>query len=262
LPSTAHDPLSTVSLDAILGHFLGLSCALTFAILSKSSRHSGVRGLSTSAAATRGQDIVKNVGVPGLTNGMDFVQLGDSNLVVSKVCMGTMTFGEQNTLDQGVEQLMRAWDEYGINFLDTAEMYPVPTKPESQGATDRAVAKFLKNRKREDIVLATKVSGRSDRITWLPRRKKGTSACLTRDQIVDSVEASLKRLGTDYIDLLQLHWPDRYTGGMFGAPSFLPSQYESSPTPVEFEALFKSSLWLVKSVMSAFPMKVHTASVP
>jgi len=139
---------------------------------------------------------------------MDYQKLGDSDLVVSKVCMGTMTFGQQNTLDEGAEQLCKAFDEYGVNFLDTAEMYPVPTKPETQGLTDKAVRQFLKTRpNREDVILATKVSGRADRITWLPRREEETPAAVTYDQIIDSVDASLKRLGTDYIDLLQIHWP-------------------------------------------------------
>jgi aryl-alcohol dehydrogenase-like predicted oxidoreductase len=138
---------------------------------------------------------------------MDYVMLGDSNLQVSKVCCGTMTFGEQNSLEEGVEQLNLAFDEYGVNFLDTAEMYPVPTKPETQGRTDKAVAMFLKGRKREDVILATKVSGRSDRINWLPRKDPDTLAALTRDQILYSVDSSLKRLGVDYIDLIQLHWP-------------------------------------------------------
>lgn len=83
----------------------------------------------------------------------------------------------------------------------------VPTKPETQGRTDAAVAQFLKGRKREDVILATKVSGRSDRITWLPRAKPETPAALTREQILYSVDESLKRLGVDYIDLIQLHWP-------------------------------------------------------
>jgi aryl-alcohol dehydrogenase-like predicted oxidoreductase len=86
-------------------------------------------------------------------------------------------------------------------------MYPVPTKAETQGQTDASVGMFLKTRKREDVVLATKVCGRSDRFTWLPRRQQGISTAVTQEQIVDSVEASLKRLGTDYIDLLQIHWP-------------------------------------------------------
>lgn len=181
------------------------------------------------------ESIVRNEKVPGLKNGMDFVKLGDSDLVVSKVCMGTMTYGEQNTIDEGVALLDCAFDKYGINFLDTAEIYPVPTKAETQGQTDAAVKKFLQGRDRSKVIVATKVAGRSG-ITWLPRSEEGTSSKLTRQQIMDSVEASLERLGTDYIDLLQIHWPDRYVGGMFGAPDFLPSKYaEQEETPVDFE---------------------------
>mmetsp|Transcript_8241 Transcript_8241/g.19111 ORF Transcript_8241/g.19111 Transcript_8241/m.19111 type:complete len:131 (+) Transcript_8241:127-519(+) len=90
-------------------------------------------------------------------------------------------------------------------------MYPVPTKPETQGLTDAAVNMFLRGRRREEVVLATKVAGRSDRINWLPRRKPETPARVTKEQIIDSVDASLKRLGTDYIDLLQIHWPGEST---------------------------------------------------
>ncbi|KAL7561164.1 hypothetical protein ACA910_011985 [Epithemia clementina (nom. ined.)] len=197
-----------------------------------------VRALSslTSTAVKKGKQIVRTESVPGLKNGMDYVQLGDSDLVVSNICMGTMTFGEQNTLQDGVEQLTTAFDDYGINFLDTAEMYPVPTKPNTQGATDRTVAAFLKTRaRRGDIILATKVSGRSERITWLPRDKPNTPAQVDRASIRASVDASLQRLGTDYIDLLQIHWPDRYTGGLFGQPDFQPEQYETSPSPNSFE---------------------------
>lgn len=137
-----------------------------------------------------------------------------------------MTFGKQNTLEEGVEQLTAAYKTFGINFIDTAEMYPVPTEAATQGQTDRAVAMFLKTVNRSDIILASKVSGRSDRITWLPRRVAETSAAVTAEQIVDSVDASLERLQTDYIDLLQIHWPDRYAGGLFGQADFTPQQYE------------------------------------
>lgn len=196
------------------------------------------RALSStpSTSTTSRNAIVKNEQVPGLEHGMDYVKMGSSELVVSKVCMGTMTFGEQNTLEEGVEQLHKAWDEYGINFLDTAEMYPVPTKAESQGRTDRAIQMFLQQRgkkNRENIVLATKVCGRSDGIDWLPREQPKTSAALTRDQIKFSVDASLERLGTDYIDLLQLHWPDRYVGGLFGSPDFTPSQLKEETVSFE-----------------------------
>jgi aryl-alcohol dehydrogenase-like predicted oxidoreductase len=191
---------------------------------------------------------VKNVAVPGLEKGMDYVTLGDSDLVVSKVCMGTMTFGEQNTLDEGVEQLQKAWDTYGINFLDTAEMYPVPTKAATQGQTDKIVAKFLKTQaKREDVILATKVSGRAQHITWLPRSKPETAPELSRQQILESVDASLERLETDYIDLLQLHWPDRYIGGFFGSPDFSPASYEQAPTPIEFEETLQALQELIQA---------------
>jgi len=172
--------------------------------------------------------ITKNVAVPGLEKGMDFCKLGTSDLEVSKVCMGTMTFGEQNTLEEGVEQLNLAFDNYGINFIDTAELYPVPAKPETQGMTDKTVASFLKSHGREDVVLATKVCGNNDRMTWMPRSEPGKPTSLTKEQILFSVDESLKRLGTDHIDLLQLHWPDRYTGGLFGQPDFSPSQVRES----------------------------------
>jgi len=148
--------------------------------------------------------------------------------------MGTMTYGEQNTLEEGVDLLNCAFDKYGINFLDTAEIYPVPTKADTQGKTDLTVKEFLKGRKREEVILATKVAGRS-MISWLPRRKPETPSALTKEQILDSVNASLERLGVDYIDLLQIHWPDRYVGGMFGAPDFLPATYEEKEDPVPFE---------------------------
>jgi aryl-alcohol dehydrogenase-like predicted oxidoreductase len=96
-----------------------------------------------------------------------FVKLGSSDLEVSKVCMGTMTFGEQNALEEGVEQLNLAFDQYGINFIDTAELYPVPPKRETQGKPDETIAAFLKNRKQEDVILATKVAGRSTQ-DWMP----------------------------------------------------------------------------------------------
>ena len=126
--------------------------------------------------------------------------------------MGTMTFGNQNTLNEGVEQLNLAFDNYGVNFIDTAELYPVPGNPETQGMTDKTVASFMKNRNREDVILATKVMGYSERTTWMPRKEPGKPTSLTREQILYSVDESLKRLETDYIDLPQLHWPDRYTG--------------------------------------------------
>jgi aryl-alcohol dehydrogenase-like predicted oxidoreductase len=149
---------------------------------------------------------------------MEYTKLGDSDLEVSKVCLGTMTFGQQNTVDEGVEQLDFAFDKYGINFLDTAEMYPVPTKAETQGDTDRVISKWLKGRDRSKIILASKVAGASPRLTWLPGRN-GEGCRVSKKDILVSVDESLRRLGTDYIDLVQIHWPDRYVP-IFGATNY------------------------------------------
>ena len=145
-------------------------------------------------------------------------QLGSSDLVVSDVCLGTMTWGKQNTLEEGVSQLNMAFDDYGINFLDTAEMYPVPTEAETQGATDKTIGEWLRRRgKRDDVVLASKICGASERITWV--RDDGRGTRVTKRDMEEGVDASLKRLGTDYVDLLQIHWPDRYVP-IFGADAY------------------------------------------
>eukprot|EP00633_Aureoumbra_lagunensis_P000983 CAMPEP_0197297202 /NCGR_PEP_ID=MMETSP0890-20130614/40451_1 /TAXON_ID=44058 ORGANISM="Aureoumbra lagunensis, Strain CCMP1510" /NCGR_SAMPLE_ID=MMETSP0890 /ASSEMBLY_ACC=CAM_ASM_000533 /LENGTH=335 /DNA_ID=CAMNT_0042774235 /DNA_START=255 /DNA_END=1262 /DNA_ORIENTATION=+ len=136
-----------------------------------------------------------------------------------------MTFGKQNTLEEGVAQLDTAFDEYGINMLDTAEMYPVPTEAETQGATDKIIGTWLKKRKRDEIVLASKVCGASERINWIRKDKRCPRVC--EADIIESVDASLKRLGTDYIDLLQIHWPDRYVP-LFGSDAYDPSQERES----------------------------------
>jgi len=144
---------------------------------------------------------------------MLYRKLGKSDLIVSEVALGTMTWGEQVTEEQAHAQLNMAVDEYGVNFIDTAELYPVPADPDTHGLSETIVGSWLKNRKRSDVIIATKVTGYSDVLTWL--RKDGGPVRLTAAQINEAVEGSLKRLGTDYIDLLQLHWPDRYLN-LFG----------------------------------------------
>lgn len=153
---------------------------------------------------------------------MKYNQLGNSDLMVSEVCLGTMTWGEQNTEEEGIEQLRMAFDEMGVNFLDTAEAYPIPLKAETQGRTDQAIARWLKESKipRDKVILATKVCGNSEGLTWFRKDGKGTQ--VSHDQIMESVDASLKRLGVDYIDLLQIHWPDRYV------PLFGPARYNTT----------------------------------
>ena len=149
---------------------------------------------------------------------MDYVKLGKSSLSVSKVCFGSMTWGQQNTEDEGIEQLNVAFSEYGVNFIDTAEMYPIPNKAETQGATDRVIGKWLKTVDRSKVILATKVSGASDRLTYMPGRV-GTGTRVRKSDIFSSIDASLNRLGTSYVDLLQIHWPDRYVP-LFGASPY------------------------------------------
>jgi len=115
-----------------------------------------------------------------------------------------MTWGEQNSEKDGFEQMDFAYDE-GINFFDTAELYSVPPRKETWGSTEKIIGKWLKSRKiREKVVIATKVVGRSG-MKWF--RNKETR--LNREQINEAIDGSLKRLQTDYIDLYQLHWPDR-----------------------------------------------------
>lgn len=137
---------------------------------------------------------------------MKYRPLGRTGLEVSEICLGTMTYGQQNTEAEGHQQLDYALDQ-GINFVDTAELYSIPPKPETQGSTERIIGNWFKARaNRDKVILATKVCGLSEN-TWF--RDDGSPARPTRPQIREAVEKSLKRLQTDYIDLYQLHWPGR-----------------------------------------------------
>ena len=144
-------------------------------------------------------------------------KLGASALEVSKVCLGTMTFGEQNTEADAHSQLDYALSR-GINFIDTAEMYPVMPRAETQGATERFIGSWLKKSgRRGDIVLATKVAGPNAAMHWV----RGGKNNLDELNIRAAVEASLTRLQTDHIDLYQIHWPSRNVP-IFGANAFDP----------------------------------------
>ncbi len=148
---------------------------------------------------------------------MDKVILGESDLEVSKICLGTMTFGEQNTEAEGHSQLDYAL-ERGINFIDTAELYPVMPRAETYTATESIIGNWIKKTGcRDEIVLATKVAGPSKFMTWI---RKGENN-FDRKNIRAAVEGSLKRLKTDYIDLYQLHWPSRNVP-VFGQLFFKP----------------------------------------
>jgi aryl-alcohol dehydrogenase-like predicted oxidoreductase len=142
-------------------------------------------------------------------------QLGTSGLMVAKVCLGTMTFGEQNTEADAHSQLDYAL-ERGVDFIDTAEMYPVMPRPTTQGSTERFIGSWLKKSgKRDQVVLATKIAGPNPNLTWVRDGKNNLDAANLRA----AVDTSLARLQTDYIDLYQLHWPSRNVP-IFGATAF------------------------------------------
>jgi len=153
---------------------------------------------------------------------VEFTKLGNSALNVSKVCLGTMTYGDQNTEAEAHEQLDYALAR-GINFIDTAEMYPVPPKADTYTRTESMVGTWLKKQPRDKIILAGKVSGPRRGLDWI----RGGPPSLDRANIREAIEGSLQRLQTDYIDLYQLHWPERNVP-MFGQYQFDPAgEFES-----------------------------------
>jgi len=167
-------------------------------------------------------------------------KLGKTGLEVSEICLGTMTWGQQNTESEGHQQMDYALDK-GINFFDTAEMYAVPPKKETQGSTERIIGSWFKERKsRDKVILATKVSGRSP-LNWLRDGDKTTEQ--SKEQIFEAVDKSLIRLGVDYIDLYQLHWPDRPMN-LFGGSI----NYEHMDEPsIDISIILDSLNELVKS---------------
>ncbi|MCF4165360.1 NADP(H)-dependent aldo-keto reductase [Zavarzinia compransoris] len=146
---------------------------------------------------------------------MKYRRLGRTDLDVSVICLGTMTWGKQNTEAEAHEQLDYALDQ-GVNFIDTAEMYPVPPEAETQGRTEAYIGTWLKARgNRDKVILATKVAGRDGPGAHI--RKPTTR--LNKVQIEQAVDDSLKRLNTDYVDLYQVHWPERITNA-FGMAEY------------------------------------------
>lgn len=137
---------------------------------------------------------------------MKYTTLPNTDIKVSKICLGTMTWGNQNTEAEGHAQLDYAIEK-GINFIDTAEMYPVPASPETQGQTSKIIGSWLlKSGNREKVVLASKIVGRPSDYTSHIR-----TTGLNPASIKEAIEKELKRLQTDYIDLYQIHWPERET---------------------------------------------------
>ena len=169
---------------------------------------------------------------------MKYDTLGNSEIQVSKICLGTMTWGEQNTEQEGHQQLDYAID-HGINFIDTAELYSVPAKAKTQGSTERIIGSWIKARKnREKFILATKIAGPS---AYTEHIRKESSFS---NHLDEALEGSLERLQTDYVDLYQLHWPERKTNffGQLGYVHHARRKWEDN-----FVAVLKGLDRLIKS---------------
>jgi len=159
---------------------------------------------------------------------MEYRELGRTGVKVSSLCLGTMTWGQQNSEADGHAQMDYAL-AHGINFFDTSEMYAVPPKAETQGSTERIIGTWFKARGcRDKVILATKVAGRSP-MTWLRADKSPSEQ--TPKQIAEAIESSLKRLQTDYIDLYQLHWPDRPVA-TFGSSGLVYRHADAAGVPI------------------------------
>lgn len=162
---------------------------------------------------------------------MEMRRLGRTDLAVSRICLGTMTWGQQNTEAEGYAQMDLAFSR-GVNFLDTAELYSIPPKPETQGSTERIVGTWMKARKNRDkVIVATKVVGRTE-MDWF---RGGRSSKLVRADIFDAVDKSLARLQTDYVDLYQLHFPERKVpwGSNPNRVGNWPAERHPDETPIE-----------------------------
>ena len=157
---------------------------------------------------------------------MKFKNLGDTNLKVSLICLGTMTWGEQNTQEEGFEQMDYAL-ERGVNFFDTAELYAIPPKAKTYGKTEEVIGNWFKLKKNRDkVILASKIAGPG--LKWI----RGGGSQFSPKSIEEALHNSLKRLKTDYIDLYQLHWPDRALN-IFGGGLGLYKHYDLESVPIE-----------------------------
>ncbi|XVE77711.1 hypothetical protein DITRI_Ditri13aG0084900 [Diplodiscus trichospermus] len=190
-------------------------------------------------------NLAPNLTVSRLCLGLFMIMLSDASsywtLILSLylwfLSVGTMTFGEQNSLTQSFRLLDQAF-EAGINFFDSAEMYPVPQRAETQGKSEEYFGQWVRKRKisRDRLVVATKVAGPSGQMSWIREGPK----CLDARNITEAVDSSLKRLQMDYIDLYQIHWPDRYVP-MFGEIEYdQDRQFSSVPIEEQLDALGKA----------------------
>lgn len=159
---------------------------------------------------------------------MRYTTLGNTDIQVSIICLGTMTYGEQNTEAEAHEQLSYAIDQ-GINFIDTAEMYPVPPMEKTSGRTESFIGSWLKHQDRSKIILASKIAG-----PGFAYMRGGSH--LSKDQVTKALNSSLERLNTDYIDLYQVHWPERDTN-YFGKLGYQHSERQTIAIEETLEAL-------------------------
>ncbi|MGF1628887.1 MAG: NADP(H)-dependent aldo-keto reductase [Kiloniellaceae bacterium] len=159
---------------------------------------------------------------------MEYRRLGRSDLRVSVICLGSMTWGMQNTQDEAFAQMDYAVDQ-GVNFIDTAEMYPIATNAETYGRTEEIIGNWMAARgNRDKVIVATKIVGpNAERFPYI----RGGETRFNKQHLAAAVEASLKRLKTDYIDLYQLHWPDRATND-FGSLTYT-HEDGAAETPIE-----------------------------
>lgn len=155
---------------------------------------------------------------------MEYRRLGNSDLNISALALGTMTFGEQNSEQDAHAQLDLATAR-GVNFIDTAEMYPVAPRAQTVHRTESYIGTWLKRQQRDKLILATKIAGPARGFSWIRNGPR-----IDREHITAAIDGSLCRLQTDYVDLYQIHWPDRYVP-MFGATSYDVTQ-ERGSTPV------------------------------
>ena len=168
---------------------------------------------------------------------MEYNFLPTTNIKVSKICLGTMTWGRQNTTQEAFDQMNFSL-EHGVNFFDTAELYPVPATADKYAVTEEIIGKwFYENKNREKIILATKIAGPGAYTAHI--RKTGFKG----NSIDEAVDGSLKRLKTDYIDLYQLHWPERITN-TFGNRSF---QYSNDTWEDNFLEILEKLNRIIKS---------------
>ncbi len=169
---------------------------------------------------------------------MNYKKLGNTELDVSTICLGTMTWGEQNSQQEGFDQMDYALDQ-GVNFWDTAELYAIPPKEKTYGKTEEVIGNwFKKTNKRDEVILATKVAGPG--LDWI----RGGGNQYDEKNLNEAVNGSLKRLKTDYIDLYQLHWPERKSN-FFGRLGYQHKEEESSWN--KFEDILNSLDKIIKS---------------